>query len=120
MVSPAGEIAGLERAAEIIAEAVKAAAEALPSKKIPPTVRSYVRAGIGYVTAGGTGGQEAPNAHMFETPGARHPLFGNKKHWYNQPYRPFMEEGAEAAADEAAEAYADATIGVWAKESGFV
>lgn len=126
-LSSAGETVGLRKAAAIIAEAVKAKAEAIPSRKIPPTVRSFVRAGIGYVTAGGTGGQQAPNAYMFEELGARHPLFaqgpkgtgGGWKHWYEQPYRPFMEEGAEVAADAAAEAFADEAIAIWAKESGY-
>ena len=126
MLTGAGDVAGLKRAAAIIAEAAKVTASEIPSKKIPPTIRSYVRAGIGYVTAGGTGGQEAPNAYMFETIGARHPLFAHGprgtdgwKHWYDQPYRPFLEDAAEIAASQAADAYADAAIAVWAKESGY-
>jgi hypothetical protein len=118
-LTDAGENAGLARAAEIIADKAKEITTAMPSKKIPPTIRSFIRAGIAYVSAGGTGGQEAPNAYMFETEGARHPLFGNKRHWYDQPFRPFLEEAAEIAGDDAAEAYADITIGVWAKESGY-
>lgn len=124
-ISGAGEAAGLKKASEILAKAVKAKAAAMPSKKIPPSVKSYVRAGIGYVSAGGVGGKEAPNAYMFEEYGARHPLFAKGprgtdgwKHWYDQPYRPFMEEAIEAAADKAAEAFADEVLDIWTKESG--
>lgn len=119
MVSAAGDNEGLKKAAKVIESAVRRKAEAMGSQKIPPTVTSYVRAGVGYVAAGGAGGLEAPNAAMFETPGARHPLFGDDHHWYTQPYRPFMEEGAEEAGDEAAQVYADEAIAIWAKESGY-
>lgn len=123
-VTEAGHLAGIKAAAAVIEDYVwKQAREMVTktgtAKKIPPTVRSYVRMGIGYVAAGGRGGRAAPNAAMFETPGARHPLFGNKKHWYEQPYRPFMEEGAERGASEAADVYADVTIGIWLKETGW-
>src|SRR5580765_1227530 len=116
LLSSAGEEAGIKAACGVFVTAIKATAAALPSKKIPPTVRSYLRTGIGYVSAGGTGGRVAPNAYMFEEYGARHPLFGNKRHWYDQPYRPFMEEGVEVSLDEAAEAFADAVQAVWEAE----
>lgn len=126
VVSGAGDIAGLKRAAELIKEAAKGTAGAIPSKKIPPTIIAYVRGGIGYVNAGGPGGKTAPNAYMFEELGARHPLFAHGpkgtdgwRHWYDQPYRPFLEEAAEAVGDKAAEVYADTAIAIWAKESGY-
>jgi hypothetical protein len=118
ILSDAGEEAGLKAAAEVAVEAVKFTAERLPSKKIPPSVSSRVVRGIAYVSAGGVGGRQAPNAYMFEEQGARHPLFGNKKHWYDQPYRPFMEAAIEASADEMAEVFADVAIDIWMKESG--
>lgn len=123
-VSEAGHLAAIRAASRVIEDHVWEAARTMPTKsgthrKIPPSVSSYVRSGIGYVTAGGRGGQQAPNAAMFETPGARHPLFGDKKHWYTQPYRPFMEEGAEAGLDDAANVYADICIQTWCKETGW-
>jgi hypothetical protein len=119
-LSRTAEDEGLKAAATVIEDGIWQAARDLPSKKIPPTIRMFIRAGIAYVTAGGVGGHEAPNAWMFEEAGARHPLFGNRRHWYTQPYRPFMEIGAEKSMDEAADVYADVTIGIWAKESGYV
>jgi hypothetical protein len=118
-ISNSGNTAGLKAAAEFLAEKMAQKAAELPSKKIPPTLKSYVRGEVGYINAGGTGGSEAMNAYMFETPGARHPLFGNRKHWYGQEYRPFMEEAAEEFGDEAAQIYADAAIEVWKEEGGF-
>lgn len=123
-LSDAGDKAGLAVAAATIRDKIKQVAAAMPSKKIPPTLRSYVRGGIGYVAAGGPQGRTAPNAAMFETEGARHPLFAHGpkgtdgwRNWYDQPYRPFMEEGAEISAQDAAEKFADTAIAIWAKES---
>lgn len=106
--------AGMKAATAIIADSIRTVAGAMPSKKIPPTVRHYVRGGVGYVGAGGPGGRVAPNAYMFETPGARHPFFakvGSYRYihgpWYTQPYRPFMETGAAIAEGAAAEALAE-------------
>ena len=135
-----GDRMGLREAAKVIARAIKQAAREMPvkwtpgpgSRKIPRTVDSYLAAGFGegrtiaYVSAGGAGGLEAPNAYMFETKGARHPLFAHGPpgtdgwlNWYTQPYRPFMEEGAEKSAQDACEKYADIAIQVWARESGY-
>jgi hypothetical protein len=119
-------IDGMRAATAIIADSIKTVATAMPSKKIPPTVQSYVRGGIGYVTAGGPGSRLAPNAYMFETPGARHPFFArvgswNYIHgrWYTQPYRPFMEIGAMAAHDAAAEALMEVWGFPFAESLGF-
>jgi hypothetical protein len=125
MVSPLGDREGIAAGAALIRDKAKVISGTF-SKKIPPTIISYVRNNIGYVNAGGPGGQVAPNAYMFETLGARHPLFAHGprgtdgwRHWYDQPYRPFLEDAAEAVGQEAAEAYADVAIGIWAKESGY-
>lgn len=118
-ISMAGENAGLKEAADIIRDVAKEITAAMPSKKIPPTIISFVRGGVAYVNAGGPGGKTAPNAYMFETIGARHPLFGDKRHWYDQPYRPFLEDAAEIAGQAAANAYADIAISTWARESGY-
>jgi hypothetical protein len=119
-------VAGMRAATAHIAQVIKAVASAMPSKKIPPTVVSYVRRGIGYVSAGGPGGRVAPNAYMFETPGARHPYFapvGSYRYlhepWYTQPYRPFMETGAEIAHDDAAEILAEVWGYAFAESLGF-
>jgi hypothetical protein len=68
------------------------------------------------------GGDIAPNAYPFDPPPgrvpSRHPLFNNRKHWYNQPYRPFLEESADEAIDRAAVEYSK-VIDDWAREAGF-
>lgn len=117
---------GMRAATAYIADVIKAVAAAMPSKKIPPTVVSYVRTNIGYVSAGGPGGRTAPNAYMFETPGARHPFFAHVgtwryQHgpWYTQPYRPFMETGAAIAHDDAAEILAEVWGYPFAASLGF-
>lgn len=133
LLSMAGDRRGLSAAAAVIARRAKAITRTMPvrwtpgpgSRKIPRTIDSYLTANFGegrtiaYVSAGGAGGLEAPNAYMFETQGARHPLFGDKSHWYTQPYRPFLEEAADQAGQDACETYADIAIAVWARESGY-
>lgn len=125
-VSGAGDVAGIAAAAALIADKAKEITAAMPSKKIPKTIISYVRGGIGYINAGGPGGRSAPNAYMFETPGARHPLFAHGprgtdgwRHWYDQPYRPFLEDAAEISGQAAADVYAEVAISIWAKETGY-
>ena len=59
----------------------------------------------------------APNAPAFEY-GERHPLFGNRDHWYKQPTRAYMtiavSRKANAAMDEIANVVDD-----YAKKEGF-
>jgi len=139
-LSITGDRMGLREAAKVIAREAKEIVRARPnstreytgSRKIPRTIDSYLTAGfapdrtIAYVSAGGTGGMEAPNAWMFETKGARHPLFAHGPpgtdgwlNWYTQPFFPFLEEAAERAGQDACEKYADIAIQVWARESGY-
>jgi hypothetical protein len=139
-ISIQGDRMGLRAAANIIARKAKEIVRQRPnstrayigSKKIPRTINSYLTAGfsenrtIAYVSAGGAGGLEAPNAYMFETRGARHPLFAHGPpgtdgwlHWYDQPFFGFLEDAAEQAGQEACERYADIAIQVWARESGY-
>lgn len=57
-------------------------------------------------------------AWMFET-GSKHPLFGNERHWYNQPKRPILDKTAEVAGNEAETVYADVRIAELAREFGY-
>lgn len=109
---------GLRAAAETIADAARAISGRF-SRRIPASIRVTVAGKSAAVKAGGRKGELAPNAAMFETPGARHPLFGDKSHWYFQPHRPFLEEAAQARGDKAAEEYADAVIDSWKRTLGF-
>ncbi len=92
----------LRQAAECIADAARVISARF-STRIPNSIR--VTGGVSgvFITARGS---EAPNAEPFET-GRRHPLFGNREHWYPQPKREFLEEAAAAAGEEAAEIFSE-------------
>lgn len=67
-----------------------------------------------------TDGVLAPNAAPFEF-GERHPLFGNRQHWYKQPTRAYMSNAAtnNATIDAAADAYGNSEAELLAKEYGY-
>jgi hypothetical protein len=124
LASDAAHSRALKLGCETLARMAWKITTAMPSEKIPPTIRAVVRGGIGYVNAGGPGGKEAPNAAMFETLNARHPLFAHGprgtdgwRHWYVQPYRPFLEEAWEVAGQDACDVYADNLIAAWKAEN---
>jgi hypothetical protein len=48
----------------------------------------------------------------------RHPLFGNRAHWYHEGYYGITEMTVEFGADDAAEAYADAAVPIMLEEHG--
>lgn len=65
------------------------------STRIPRATKLSVRfgkngPGVSIVTSG----QRAPHAALYENngrPGSfRHPLYGNRSHWYSQPARPYL------------------------------
>jgi hypothetical protein len=89
------------------------------AKKTPASMRLSVRSSTATATIS-AGGPSAPAAVMFETPRARHPLFGNEEHWYYQPYRPFLEQAAEAKSDDAMQAFADDIIDQMLNDSGIL
>jgi hypothetical protein len=122
----------LKAAAEVIAAATRVVAGKF-SSKIPGVVHSYLGTGgfTAFVAAGHKGGKwgwTPINAWMFEEPHGsstpKHPVFatGPRKtwgKWYYQPYRPFMEEGAAAGADQAAKIFADLSIDKWLGQTGW-
>lgn len=97
------------KAAEAIAEGIRARAAQF-SKKIPPGVH----VGQGSATHATVYASTEPG-YAIET-GARHPLYGNRKHWYAMKQILFMEEGAAAALDKAAEDYGYGEIDDWLKQ----
>lgn len=107
----------LEEAAEIVAEKAREISSGF-SRRIPLSIRVATYNGRTYVEGGGP---TAPNAFPFDPPPgevpSRHPLFGNRKRWYSQPYRPFLEQAAEEAVDKAAEVYSK-VIDDWCRETG--
>jgi len=105
--------ARLREAGELIAGLARANASEF-SSRVPGSVRvTGGRSGI-YVVAGGPKG---PAAYTAEIP-SKHPLYGNRKHWYLGPVHPFLgpagDEGFEAAAEIVARVIED-----WAFEYGF-
>jgi hypothetical protein len=57
-------------------------------------------------------------ASMFDD-NRRHPLFGDKKHWYHQGSWPMTEMAVNAGSEDAANAYADAALELMLDEHGF-
>jgi hypothetical protein len=67
-----------------------------------------------------TDGDAAPNAAPFEF-AERHPLWGDRAHWYKQPRRPYMSRAAssKATVEKAADIYAAAEALLLAEEHGY-
>lgn len=107
----AGNSAALLAAARVIASALRKAAGA----RTDETARAVNiqdegdHADINAGSPGGRWGWEPIQAWMFAT-GAKHPLFGDRGHWYAQPYYPFLDIAVADSADEAAQVYADIEI----------
>lgn len=114
----------VKNAAKIIRDEAARIASAF-SRRIGPATK--VQGGVSGVYIQ-TNGRLAPNAAPFEF-GERHPLFGltgrpggrgpkGSGHWYRQPKRPYMEEGARRKLDEASVEYAR-VIDDWAAKRGY-
>jgi hypothetical protein len=70
------------------------------SKSIPPNIRTEQHDAnhVDIVC-------DAPPAYPAEVR-SRHPLFGNREHWYGPPGTPFLRPAADKRADDAMKAYA--------------
>lgn len=100
----------LAAAAEEIADGARELAGAW-SSKIPPSVRVEVAGSVATITA------DAPNAYPAEAR-AKHPLFGDRKHWYGPPGLPFLGPALDARAGAAMARYAR-KIDRWLRDRGF-
>jgi hypothetical protein len=98
-VTRLGAVGGgdLAAAAGIIADGARGLAGW--SQKIPPSITVEVSGKTATITA------DAPDAYPAETR-ARHPLFGNRGHWYGPPGAPFLAPAADARAGAAMARYA--------------
>lgn len=108
----------LKAAGEIVA--ADARARASFSKKIVPTIRVKVSGANVVISAGGPGvpiagleelGNAAGGSKSAAATGEgrfRHPVFGNKKVWVNQPMHPYLAPAVETKAQEAVDKIADA------------
>jgi len=111
-LSTLGGVGGgdLKAAAEIIAAQAEANAAAW-SKQIPGSIRVEVEARVATIST------EAPPAYPAETR-ARHPLFGDREHWYGPPGEPFLGPAADERAGAAMARYAQ-KIDRLARDAGF-
>ena len=71
--------------AEIVAKEAKRIASSFSRRTAAATRASSDSIGIKVETDS----SEAPMARPFQD-GLRHPLFGDREHWYPQPYHPYM------------------------------
>lgn len=102
----AGFQAGLMEAAEITAAKARRNAASFPRKgpgttRIADSVRVRRRGFRVRVQAGAAGAPEAaPIEHHGRSGSFRHPLFGDREHWYSQPAHPFLTPAAEESLPE--------------------
>ena len=100
----------LRAAAEIIRDGEKALASSW-SRSIPGSIGLRMDGSTAVIAAG------APVARPAELR-LRHPLFGNREHWYGPPGSPFLAPAADAMADPALARYA-VKLDRWARAAGF-
>lgn len=111
---------GLNAAARVLANAMQMIARVKTRTTADAVNISYeddeiaVRAG----RPGGAYGWEPVQAFMFDE-NARHPLFGNKRHWYHQGRYPIIQLTEESASDSAAHAYCKAAIDPLLADHGY-
>jgi hypothetical protein len=99
----------LGEAAEEIAEGARALASW--SRQIPADISVAVAGDTAIISC------DAGPAYPGETR-ARHPLFGNRDHWYGPPGAPFLGPAADARAGAAMARYA-AKVDRLCREAGF-
>ena len=58
------------------------------SEQIPPSMRIHASQDVGIILS--ATGPSYPN----EIPGVRHPVFGNRREWVTNEYRPFLAPAA--------------------------
>ena len=100
----------LKEAADVIADDARARA-GVWSRTIPASITVGTAGNVATITA------HAKVARPAELR-LRHPLFGNRRHWYGPPGSSFLGPAAEAKAGDALVVYAK-TIDDWARRDGF-
>jgi hypothetical protein len=117
-MSEAGR-AGLKAAAESLARTMRRVA-AVRTRRTADAVNTAWEGDVALVRGGRPGGAwgwEPVTAFMFDDDG-RHPLFGDKKHWYHQGEYPITELTVETGINEAADRFAEAAVPLYLKEAG--
>lgn len=111
---------GLRAAADVFARKMRLVA-ILKTRRTADAVNTSFEGEAALVSGGherGAWGWEPIQGLMFDN-NKRHPLFGDRNHWYHQGYYPITEATVRLGADEAAEAYADAAVDLMLDEHGF-
>ena len=117
---PDARMEGLRAAANSLASTLKRFA-VLKTRRTADAVHVVFEGAEAVVQAGheeGGYGWEPIQGLMFDD-NKRHPLFGNKRHWYNQGYFPMTQLAVTHGSEAAAEAYADAVLEPMLDEHGF-
>lgn len=111
---------GLKAAGKRFAQSMKSVARVKSSKAAEAVNTKWdgdeilIRAG----RPGGEYGWIPVQAIMFED-NLRHPLYGNKGHWYRQGRYPITQYTERAGIDGAMDDYADAAIPIILRQHGF-
>lgn len=116
----AADAMGRRAAARVFAAVMKRVA-AVKTKKGADAVRVTQEGNETVIAAGrpaGRYGWEPIEAAMFDDDG-RHPLFGNKRHWYREGRYPITELTERTALGRAVDAYADTALPELFREHGF-
>lgn len=113
---------GLRAAGEALARVMKRVAEVKTREGARMVHVDFASDDEAVVSAGypvGPWGWNPIQALMFDD-NRRHPLFGDKKHWYHQGEYPITEETVRLGAEDAAQAFADSdAIDLMLDEHGF-
>jgi hypothetical protein len=113
---------GLRAAADALARVMKRVAAAKTDEGARMVHTGFVSPGVAFVSAGfpvGPYGWNPIQALMFDN-NLRHPLFGNKRYWYEQGYYPITDLTVTYGSEDAVQAYADAAVDLMLKEHGIL
>ena len=100
----------LQAAAEIIRDGAKVLASSW-SRTVPESIGLRMEGKVAIISAG------APAARPAELR-LKHPLFGDREHWYGPPGEKFLAPAADARSDAAMARYAKKIDG-WAAKAGY-
>lgn len=117
MADPARE--GLRAAGQVIARVMRRVA-AVRTREGAAAVNDHFEGSELVVSAGHPGGPwgwEPIQALMFDD-NRRHPLYGNKSHWYHEGHYPITEITERQSIDEAVDAFADTAVPLYLDEAG--
>lgn len=111
---------GLKAAGDILARVMRIVAQ--PKTNETAGAVNVIDAGEGILVRAGRPGRWGwypIQASMLDN-NRRHPLFGNKAHWYNEGYYGITEMTVEFGATDATEAFAEVAVPIYLREAGII